>query len=39
MASVSVAWGYVSRERLVVARPDFIIDEPRQLIALAYKDE
>ncbi len=39
MRAISVAWGYVPRERLVEGRPDFLIDEPRQLLSLAFQDE
>lgn len=31
MRVAAVSWGYVAREKLVQARPDFIIDEARQL--------
>jgi phosphoglycolate phosphatase len=32
MKAVSVAWGYVARERLIDASPEFLIDQPLELL-------
>ena len=32
--SVAVTWGWHSRERLVAARPDFLVDTPEELLAI-----
>ena len=32
--TVAVAWGWHSRERLLAAQPEFVVDKPEDLLAV-----
>ena len=37
LKAVSVSWGFVDKDRLVQAKPDYIIDKPDELIDIIEK--